>query len=442
MFSKIQTHLTLVYTLSMVLLLVVFVVAIYSAFKWQVSTEREDEVNLLAKQIAKEQIDLLQSSARVLHPIIIEKDDYRDISGQVFYYVYDARGREIKADLPLSLLRKVVYKAIRNWDEADDEIKTIVTRVNKGQEVTIMIVAQKIYSGAKFLGTVYVGRDVTGYYRVLNRSVIPLFSVSLIFLLLAACIAHYFSGRAMIPIKDSYIRQQEFVADASHELRTPLSILITALDVLGQDQKTVFSPLASQIIGDIKDETRKMSKIVKDMLTLARADAGVDTFSRELFDVGAVTEDAVRAMQPLAAQKSIQLTCAAPKEAMVCTDREKLKQLLQILIDNGIKYTPPEGRVNVSVLCPQDSPTAVSIEVEDTGIGIAPEQKGLIFERFYRVDKVRARKEGGTGLGLAIAQWIVKSMGGTIKVESAVDEGSRFTVRLPNIRIPKSKQPK
>lgn len=439
MLSKIKTKLTLVYTLSMVLLLMVFVIVIYSAFKWQVYTERENEVDLLTKQIAKEQIDLLKRSKSVLHPIIIEKDDNRDISGQIFYYVYDAHGREIKADLPLPLVRDVAYKEIRTWNEEDDEIKTIVTRINKGQEVTIMIVAKKVYFGSEFLGTVYVGRDVTGYYQVLNRSVIPLFSVSLVFLLLVAFIAHYFSGRAMIPIKDSYIRQQEFVADASHELRTPLSIIITALDVLCQDKKTVFSPLANQIIENIKNETRKMSRIVKDMLTLARVDAGVDTFSKELFDVGAVIEDVVRAMQPLAAKKSIQLTCVIPKNTTVCTDQVKLKQLLQILIDNGIKYTPPEGRVSISVICPQDSSTSVTIEVEDTGIGIAPEQKELIFERFYRVDKVRSRKEGGTGLGLAIAQWIVKSMGGTIKVESAIDKGSRFTVRLPNIKISKSK---
>ncbi len=442
MFSKIQTKLTLVYTLSMALLLVGFVIVIYSAFKWQVYTEREDEVDLLAKQIAKEQIELLKNSKSVLHPIIIETDDNRDISGQIFYYVYDAHGREIKVDFPLSLMRDVVYKEISTWNEGDDGIKTIVTRINEEQEVTIMIVAQKVHSDSEFLGTVYVGRDVTGYYRVLNRSVIPLFSVSLVFLLLVAFIAHYFSGRAMIPIKDSYIRQQEFVADASHELRTPLSIMITALDVLSQDKKTILSPLAKQITENIKNETRKMSSIVKDMLTLARADAGVDNFTRELFHVGAVIEGIIRSMQPLAAKKSIQLTGIIPEDIMVCTDREKLKQLLQILIDNGIKYTPPEGRVSVSVICPQDSSTNVNIEVEDTGIGIAPEQRELIFGRFYRVDKARSRKEGGSGLGLAIAQWIVKSMGGTIKVESAGDKGSRFSVRLPNIRISKSKQPK
>lgn len=434
MFVKIQNKLKLVYTFSMAFLLVTFVAVIYASFKWQVYIERKNEIHVLAQQIAEEQVELLKRNEAAIKPGNIEEKTNRDISGQTFYYLYDVQGREVKADMPFYGLGDMVFREINSWQDTE-KVKIIDTQMGNGQKITLMIVAQQVFDGPNLLGTVYVGRDVTGYYQVLDRMIGPLVGVSMVFLSLVLLIAHYFSDKAMIPIKDSYTRQREFIADASHELRTPLSILMTGLEVLATDRNTIFSPFAEQMIGDIKDEIRKMSKIVSNMLTLARADAGVNVLYKEEFDLVPVIQQVVRAMQPLAVSKAIGLTSRTPESALIYADKEKLKQLLQILIDNGIKYTPVEGKVEVSVDFSQKQATTVMIEVKDTGIGIAEEHRKLIFERFYRIDKVRSRKEGGTGLGLAIARWITEAHGGKIEVESTPGQGSRFTINLPDVNI-------
>lgn len=434
MFVKIQNKLTLVYTFCMVFLLVAFVAVIYASFKWQVYVERKNEIRALAWQIAQEQGELLKRDEAKNKTANVEEETNRDISGQTFYYLYDAQGREVKADMPFPRLGEVVFRKISTWDDAE-EVKTIDTQMGNGQKITLMIVAQKVYDGPNLLGTLYVGRDVTGYYHVLDRMIGPLLGVSMVFLTLVLLIAHYFSDKAMIPIKDSYTRQREFIADDSHELRTPLSILMTALEVLETDRNTVFSAFANQMIGDIKDEIRKMSKIVSNMLTLARADAGVNILCKEEFDLVPVVQQVVRSMNPLAASKAIGVTSRTPETVLVYADKEKLKQLLQILIDNGIKYTPVQGSVEVRVNSPPKQPTAVTVEVRDTGIGIGEEHRTLIFDRFYRIDKVRSRKEGGTGLGLSIARWITEAHGGKIEVDSTPGQGSRFIVNLPDVKI-------
>jgi len=417
MFVKIQNKLKLVYTFSMAFLLVTFVAVIYASFKWQVYIERKNEIHVLAKQIAEEQVELLKRNEAAIKPGNIEERTNRDISGQTFYYLYDVQGREVKADMPFYGLGDMVSREINNWQDTE-KVKIIDTQMRNGQKITLMIVAQQVFDGPNLLGTVYVGRDVTGYYQVLDRMIGPLVGVSLVFLSLVLLIAHYFSDKAMIPIKDSYTRQREFIADASHELRTPLSILMTGLEVLATDRNTIFSPFAEQMIDDIKDEIRKMSKIVSNMLTLA-----------------SVIQQVVRAMQPLAVSKAIGLTSRTPESVLIYADKEKLKQLLQILTDNAIKYTPVEGKVEVNVDFSQKQATTVMIEVKDTGIGIAEEHRKLIFERFYRIDKVRSRKEGGTGLGLAIARWITEAHGGKIEVESTPGQGSRFIINLPDVSI-------
>ncbi len=435
MFVKIQNKLKLVYAFSMAFLLIAFVTVIYASFKWQVHVERKKEIRVLAQQIAAEQMELLKRDEAKNTLVNIEKETDRDISGQTFYYLYDARGRELKADMPFPRLGEVVAREISVWSETGKDVRIIDTQMGNGQKITLMVVAQKVYDGPNLLGTVYAGRDVTGYYRVLERMIVPLLGVSMLFLSLVLLVARYFSAKAMIPIKAAYTRQRAFIADASHELRTPLSILMTALEVLATDRNTVFSPFAGQMISDIKDEIRKMSKIVSNMLTLARADAGVNVLYKEEFDLVPVVKQVVRAMHPLAVSKGTGLRCRTPERVLVYADKEKLKQLLQILIDNGIKYTPVEGTVEISVDFSPKQATAVTVTVRDTGIGIAEEHRKFIFERFYRIDKVRSRKEGGTGLGLAIARWITEAHGGKIEVDSTPGQGSRFIVNLPAVKI-------
>jgi signal transduction histidine kinase len=178
----------------------------------------------------------------------------------------------------------------------------------------------------------------------------------------------------------------------------------------------------------IQDESRRLSRIVDDMMALARADAGQHPIKHEEFYVNDLLEEACRAMKVLAASNGVSLTLEAAEEVTFIGDQDLLSRLVKNLLDNAIKYTPAGGAVSVRLVCEAD---VVRIIVSDTGIGIPAESTPYVFERFYRVDKARSRADGGSGLGLAIARWVAEAHKGSIDVVSAHGHGSEFTVLLP-----------
>jgi signal transduction histidine kinase len=235
----------------------------------------------------------------------------------------------------------------------------------------------------------------------------------------------------MEPIKQTFERQREFLADASHELRTPLSVLLSSVDAVQSDDANVMSPFAHQVLVDMKDEIKKMSKIVGDLLTLARAENSQFNLMKEQFDLGPDVRQIIRTLNPMAQAKQITLKTEIMDNLLIYADRERIAQLFLILLDNAIKYTPNGGIVELSVRLTEVDSKELRISVRDNGIGIASEEQARIFERFYRVDKTRSREMGGSGLGLAIAKWIAEIHGGSIKVNSQPGAGSEFVVSLP-----------
>jgi heavy metal sensor kinase len=224
----------------------------------------------------------------------------------------------------------------------------------------------------------------------------------------------------------AFRRQRQFTADASHELRTPLTMLASQIDVALDRRRTPAE--YEQILGSLREDTTRMSQLLGELLTLARADAGQQLISREALGLGELVRNVVSAMQPLAAQREVELTENVGAPAMVEGDQTRLSQLLLNLLDNGLRYTSPGGSVSVSLA--EDGRWAV-LRVADTGVGIAAEHLPHVFERFYRTDAARARADGGAGLGLAICEWIAEAHGGQITVDSALGRGTAFTVRLP-----------
>jgi len=231
-----------------------------------------------------------------------------------------------------------------------------------------------------------------------------------------------------VPIQTAFRRQQEFVADASHELRTPLTVLRSATDLLYRHRQ---EPLVeqSELLEDLRTEISRMELLTQDLLTLARSDQGELQLMTAPMDVANVASDVARRMTPLAEKRSQTLTFEADAtHAVADVDPERLQQVLVILLDNAIKYTPDGGCIQVGV---HSEPRAAVIEVADTGRGIAPEHLPRLFNRFYRGDAARSRATGGTGLGLAIAKLLVDAHGGELSVSSTVGVGTRASVRLP-----------
>ena len=217
--------------------------------------------------------------------------------------------------------------------------------------------------------------------------------------------------------------QQRLLADVSHELRTPLTTIRGNLDLMQR-----MGEMDEDSIEIMQDELKRMSRLVGDLLLLARADGGSTPLRKMEMELDTVLFDVYRQIQPLGIEKNIEVNLATIEPIRIEGDIDRLRQLLLILVDNGIKYTQPGGTVRLELY--QENGRAI-VKVNDTGAGIPEEHLPYIFDRFYRVDKARSRHLGGSGLGLSIAYWIVKSHQGEIKVESEVGVGTTFIISFP-----------
>ncbi|MGB9678667.1 MAG: two-component system histidine kinase PnpS [Thermoanaerobacteraceae bacterium] len=221
--------------------------------------------------------------------------------------------------------------------------------------------------------------------------------------------------------------RSEFVANVSHELRTPLTSIRGFLETLRNG--AIDNPQTRDKFLDIIDfESERLTRLINDILTLSEIENVKDNFLSEKIDIDKEIEDIVYIMKDTAKNKDILLiTDLECRNVLLQTSKDRFRQMMINLIDNGIKYTPSGGFVKIIT---RQSDRKIIIIVEDSGIGIAKENIPRLFERFYRVDKSRSRKLGGTGLGLAIVKHIVESMKGNIKVESQLGKGTKFTIVL------------
>lgn len=230
-------------------------------------------------------------------------------------------------------------------------------------------------------------------------------------------------------IETAFLRVTQFTADASHELRTPISLIRTEAELALRRSRGEAEYKES--LRHILLEAERTTALIEQLLSLARADSGRETVKLQPVNLAQVLSGVVEGWQQVAAIRSMQLSARIDDAAVfVMGDGPLLRRLADILLDNAIKYTPSPGAVRLTL--EQNADKAV-MTVQDSGVGIAPEEQSKIFERFYRVDRARARAQGGTGLGLAIAQWIVSQHLGSIAVESRPGEGATFRVQLPRI---------
>jgi len=222
--------------------------------------------------------------------------------------------------------------------------------------------------------------------------------------------------------------RRDFVANVSHELKTPLSAIKAYAETLRNG--AINDPEASQrFLGQIEEQSDRLHSLILDMLSLARVESGQQAFEIGRISVADAMAGTVDTYRHVAETKKILLTIDQPDAAgYVRADREALREILDNLVDNAIKYTPEGGKVT---LHSQPSEDVVRIEVTDTGIGISEENRRRVFERFYRVDKARSRELGGTGLGLSIVKHLVQSFCGKASVESEPGRGSTFRIELP-----------
>ena len=229
-------------------------------------------------------------------------------------------------------------------------------------------------------------------------------------------------------LEASLMQQRQFMADASHELRTPVTTSRTAAAVaLQQSQRNEEEYRGTLTI--IEQQTTRLSRIVEDMFTLARADAGSYPVRRTLMYLDEVVDDAVRAARVLADARQVRIELTTIPSASFCGDEELVRRLVGNLLDNAVRHTRPGSVVHVSLA---HDTAQYLLSVTDAGAGITPEIQPHIFERFFRGDAARTSTDGGAGLGLALARWIARAHGGDVTLVRSSDDGTTFAATLPS----------
>lgn len=234
-------------------------------------------------------------------------------------------------------------------------------------------------------------------------------------------ISLHLSSWAIKPVKDAYEAQKRFVADASHELKTPLTIISANADVLSGEIGT------NKWLGFIKTESLRMGELVNNLLYLAKSDASENTYQMVEFDLSDAIISTILPFESSCYESRKQLVLDIPPQITITGDRQRLMQVLIILLDNALKNTTDQAEIKIS-LALQNSKKMIS--VYNTGDGLSKEDENKIFDRFYRGDSSRARQTGGYGLGLSIAKTIVDAHKGKISVENQPGQGVKFTVTL------------
>lgn len=223
----------------------------------------------------------------------------------------------------------------------------------------------------------------------------------------------------------AYEQQNQFVSDASHELRTPISVIQGYAGLLDRWGKSD-SQVLEESITAIRTEAENMKDLVEKLLFLARGDKDTQKLEKEDFLINELIDEIIKETKLI--DTTHEVGCSRNEAILVNADRTLLKEAIRVFVDNSVKYTPEGGRIQLE--CYRDKESAV-VTVEDTGIGIPEKDLPKVFDRFFRADKSRTKETGGTGLGMAIAKWIILKHGGTIKVQSKVNAGTKINVTLP-----------
>jgi signal transduction histidine kinase len=445
LFDRTRNKLTLQYSGVLIAFLSLFVIIVYVLLYVFIWNDQRKGLNELAdSEIRTLQKWADQDSDPNRRPPRSIEDSFSISTDQSFYYLIAENGNIQLGDEIQPELRNQVMVAIAKGQFRGKEIEKVTLqtfdkppiddlgRPKQGKNAKFLVSdRQLLWHGAR-IGTLYVGKEVTFQYDLFRLLLIVLIGIALLFFVLALCFSHLMARKAIIPIAKAYAKQREFVADASHELRTPLSVMLTSIEALQLEESIDSDPFSKNVLNGMKEEVNSITKLASELLHLARSDSGEFELDRFVFNLSEAAAIAINKLQPLAQAKDINIQLHAPHELTVNWDAEKVSQLLILLIDNAIKYTPDKGTVHVAITVSKEKGArCFTIEVKDNGIGIAAEALPRIFDRFYRHDKSRTRQIGGHGLGLAIAKNIVEAGRGTIHVESTVGEGSAFRVRIP-----------
>ncbi len=311
--------------------------------------------------------------------------------------------------------------------ELQNAVNIILKSGNTSDKVSIDGSSYSYLKQNTSLGTKIAFVDRTQYQNLLAellRTFILIGSISLVALLM---ISIYLTNKTIKPIKETFENQKQFIADASHELKTPLTIIKTNTSLILSHPDDIIRN-QSKWLNYINSQTDRMSILINEMLSLAKLDANENNLTLASINISKLIESMLLMFDAVIYENNIELETSIIKNLYINGDKESIKKLFSIIMDNAIKHTNKNGKIEVSLSSDKNK---IRMIIRNTGDGIAEEYLEKIFERFYRADSSRDRNTGGYGLGLSIAKSIVKQHKGKIYAQSKFGESTSFIVEIP-----------
>jgi signal transduction histidine kinase len=420
--DRLRLRLTAWYAATFCAILLLLGVGLFVAIRHQLSQQLDDSLrDATAELIRAARIREIESVSA--HGHVVDAVDELHIPDRTLYLL-DTRGNPIKPDSAGMWVERAARHAERlgKWD-AERETD---------REGTLRLHAERFVLAS---GTPLIAVAVANRVELEDRyaSLIAAFAGAAAFALVLVAVGGWLLVRQSTkPAERAIEYMRRFMADAAHELRTPITVVQSRAEIALQQNRDPASYVSA--LRGIESESQRLGRIVDDLLTLARADTGERPLERKRLYLDDLALDAASAARAVGQSAGVDVVVEEFEETAIEGDAALLRQLLMILLDNAVKFTPPGGRVSVRVSAPGGRPM---LSVSDTGVGIPPEQLPHVFERFYRGDAARSpgtsgsNGRSGAGLGLAIGSWIADAHGAVISVVSEVDKGTTVTVDFP-----------
>ncbi|AKA69743.1 sensor histidine kinase [Clostridium scatologenes] len=404
MFKKLKLKLALINAIVFSILFLIFNVVIYfyakSSLYSEVDRSLSVSMRIIEMNFKNNNANLYMLDPRV---ISITRDNKGNILSDTHMPIFYKSNEEYIKPVKIDELYDVKFKKFN--------FRTIAFSTQLNNKTVMVQLLRNTNSEKEFMNNILK-------IIILGGGIIFLVSISA---------GWFLAERTMVPIVTAWKKQRQFVEDASHEMRTPLTIIQSQVQLVFQKPNSTVIENASYL-GTVLSEIRRLSKLVSDLLTLARSDSNAIEIEKRLVDITELIKKVSEPYIEIAEIEHKHIKIEGIKGLKINCDEERIHQLLVILLDNALKYTCEQGNIEINV---KRKDNKCSIVVKDDGAGIKEKEKELIFERFYRGDKSRARETGGTGLGLSIAKWIVLKHGGTIRAEKNVPRGTIIDVMLP-----------
>jgi signal transduction histidine kinase len=416
MLEHIRRRLTLGYAGIFALILLFLGAAAVIGFSRELSNQQDDLLTQEAKDQAR---NLLDGE---------ERETLAEGSAEFSWVALAPNGRVSDRDPTAATLGTLGLPDGELAERALAEDRAVSATV-RGPRGTVRVVSMPMREGSgEVAGVIQYARSLESVRGTVNRLLLVLLPLALGGVGAALLGGLYMSGRAVRPARESFERQRAFVADASHELKTPLTLIRADAEVVLY--RGSVNPEDRKLIEHALAETDRMGAVLADLLLVARLDAGKLEVLVKPFDLAAVLSGESERFGARADGKDLRIDAQIPGELPACGDAERTGQILAVLLDNAVRFTPPGGSI---AMTGRSRDRWAEASVTDTGPGIPPGHLPRVFDRFYRADAARTRGEagGGAGLGLAIARELARAQGGDLVAENTEDGGATFRLSLP-----------